>query len=810
MRLQEWLRFPSIDDRRAAIAKAHQDTFRWILLPAPSTNNTTPPGSDFVEWLRSGTGVYWIQGKMGCGKSTLMKYVTEQELTKKHLREWANGQTLHCPSYYFSKIGTSELQQSLQGLYRTLLATLIRHEKGLFRVAFPDRQASDFTHEPTSAVLRDALEKILTNSDITCKYCFFIDGLDEYQETDNGLRGELAEDILRLARLSAVKLVVASRPEPIFQLNFARCLTMKLHNLTGNDIAAYVDARIRRRALPHVLTAIDTRELKTLCVEVIQKAEGVFLWVTIAVASILTGIADYETLPELRSRFVQLDPKLSVLFKQVLTERIQASHRKQVARCLLAAIVSGRDNAYWRGFSPANYAVVQATIPHSDASNDHTTLLGKWNEIEAHIVDLQRSLPGRSCGLFLGADAWPTRIPLDYRVVRPLSLLHSSLVEFLEERKTKAILLKEAGDDFQVNEAIAVGRMADLVLQIEIAPTSVRHSHYSTLDLLDILHSIEMAEISTYVKQTSLISTFDNTLCRVYKRSPEFANRLKRDWNWDPLYEDHIIDSDTTRLAILYSDYPLLGPQGASYHGSNILSISIAFGFSCYLEYKMNACRGLPEKTGTPLLFYPLWTRTNFFVWWLSKAGMKASSFHLRKFGHHDENCHVTPVKLLLTAGADPNELCHGLTPWSVLLQRMCSGREEDFPLQRLPWSKYNWLGPPEQSLQRFRDRLEVARLMLDHGADPFYSMETPGYTISPQIFAELLERQCCDGYELNRCSCSHAREIQPRLTELVDLVEERRCLKQQMKTEGELLLRGAWLVLVLAYILQSCFTSSF
>jgi hypothetical protein len=211
---------------RVTITKAHRDTFQWVLLPDPSTSNPTNPGSDFVGWLRNGSGVYWIQGKMGCGKSTLMKYVTEQELTKRHLREWANGQVLHCPTYYFSKMGTSELQQSLQGLYRTLLATLIKYEKGLFRVAFPNWQISDSCHEPTAAVLRDALDNILAKSELACKYCFFIDGLDEYQETDDRLRSELAEDILELARaarLSAVKLVVSSCPE--------QCSSLGLHTV---------------------------------------------------------------------------------------------------------------------------------------------------------------------------------------------------------------------------------------------------------------------------------------------------------------------------------------------------------------------------------------------------------------------------------------------------------------------------------------------------------------------------------------------------------------------------------------------------
>jgi hypothetical protein len=31
----------------------------------------------------------------------------------------------------------------------------------------------------------------------------------------------------------------------------------------------------------------------------------------------------------------------------------------------------------------------------------------------------------------------------------------------------------------------------------------------------------------------------------------------------------------------------------------------------------------------------------------------------------YDGECHVTPVTLLLKAGADPNERCDGLTPWT-------------------------------------------------------------------------------------------------------------------------------------------------
>jgi hypothetical protein len=61
-----WFRL--IDDRKNNIAEAHLHTLNWAI---------NPPASDVVwddlgEWLRSGRDFYWISGKPGSGKSTLM------------------------------------------------------------------------------------------------------------------------------------------------------------------------------------------------------------------------------------------------------------------------------------------------------------------------------------------------------------------------------------------------------------------------------------------------------------------------------------------------------------------------------------------------------------------------------------------------------------------------------------------------------------------------------------------------------------------------------------------------------------------
>jgi hypothetical protein len=43
----------------------------------------------FISWLSSGEGIFHISGKLGSGKSTLMKFLCEHKHTKVELQKWA-------------------------------------------------------------------------------------------------------------------------------------------------------------------------------------------------------------------------------------------------------------------------------------------------------------------------------------------------------------------------------------------------------------------------------------------------------------------------------------------------------------------------------------------------------------------------------------------------------------------------------------------------------------------------------------------------------------------------------------------------
>jgi ABC-type multidrug transport system ATPase subunit len=104
------------------IEDAHESTFDWIY---KGTGSEARPWDDFSGWLTHGNGIYWINGKAGSGKSTLMRYIYDNTQTSLLLNKWVDtsGEPLRA-GFFFWKSGLPE-QASQIGLLRSLLHTLL-------------------------------------------------------------------------------------------------------------------------------------------------------------------------------------------------------------------------------------------------------------------------------------------------------------------------------------------------------------------------------------------------------------------------------------------------------------------------------------------------------------------------------------------------------------------------------------------------------------------------------------------------------------------------------------------------------------
>ena len=77
------LEHTELHQRYLEVDKAHAETFRWILEEDSSAESDQMCESRtlFCKWLFQGKGVFHIAGKLGSGKSTLMKFITKHPNT---------------------------------------------------------------------------------------------------------------------------------------------------------------------------------------------------------------------------------------------------------------------------------------------------------------------------------------------------------------------------------------------------------------------------------------------------------------------------------------------------------------------------------------------------------------------------------------------------------------------------------------------------------------------------------------------------------------------------------------------------------
>ncbi|KAI5365697.1 hypothetical protein J4E82_011269 [Alternaria postmessia] len=160
-KILRWLDFRQRTWRFEEVVEAHQTTFDWIFRK-PRTNT---PWNDFGAHLSEAEihKPYFINGKAGSGKSTLMKYIISNQQTRVRLQEWAGQNKLLSPYFFFWNVG-SQLQKSHTGMLRSLLHSILTHYHDLIPAVFPTLYAegipiSDY-EQPSYVELKGAFERL--------------------------------------------------------------------------------------------------------------------------------------------------------------------------------------------------------------------------------------------------------------------------------------------------------------------------------------------------------------------------------------------------------------------------------------------------------------------------------------------------------------------------------------------------------------------------------------------------------------------------------------------------------------------------
>ncbi|OAL31353.1 hypothetical protein AYO20_08263 [Fonsecaea nubica] len=325
-RFRESLSFPEIDQRQDTIEDAHRKTFEWIF---DSTAHTKRPWDNFMLWTQDDNPIYWILGKPGSGKSTLMNFVVQNERTREAFEHKFAGQQPLIITFFFWEAGV-DLQKSQVGLLRSIIWQILEEMDATTSIQIWSTMLQKISPPLPTVWTQKQLRQILQSlvQGICNPICLFLDGLDEFQGLDDHF--EAIRDIIGVFRhRQKTKICIASRPSACLDSLYKTCPQLRLQDLTESDITRYVEDKLTK-----ILTSDNyqwlamsaSKEMHELIREVVDRAEGVFLWVRLTVESLVRGIRKDDDWRILVRRLQQMPQGIFNLYEHMWKRMNDADH----------------------------------------------------------------------------------------------------------------------------------------------------------------------------------------------------------------------------------------------------------------------------------------------------------------------------------------------------------------------------------------------------------------------------------------------------------------------------------------------------
>ena len=744
--------YPCMRDREVSICDAHAKTFNWLFHDPAAAGKRW---DSFVDFLEGSAGLYWITGKPGSGKSTLMKYLQNDPRTKQHLGALAAGRELLDASFYFFYNGKSDLQKSEQGMLVSLLHSLLKQKKDLIPSAFGERLRHLCLHpdenlgKPSLQEAREAIKQLFTTQRDTA-FFLAIDGLDEFDARVSEIH---IENLLKLGRSLAeypnVKIAFASRPLIQFEDAFSDCPSLRMHDLTHDDIRRYVDERLEKHRDMQKLIRRDTSNANKLVKTIVESSSGVFLWVRLVVDSLIDGLRNSDSVHDLQRRLEMLPTDLYDLYEAILSQ-VPESYRFQtmkLLRLVLCGVECGRElsvQGLWFAEEDTNGLVTEtATPPLSEEDLEHRfhTMERRINSRCRGLVEISHSSATWESLSSMAQTPYSDVYNPENRLMNAhVVLLHRSVQEFLSNYKWGNYVHLEGRN---TNPWLPLFRSAVLILKTyrfepgkDNWPILLKLASYAGRRAQD-------SQNSHMMQTAALLKVLDNTMSSYHSKiQASFAENpgMPDAFNTNPGVESH-----WSAWYEVVKDHDIRIEGGPQERKPNFMTFTTTHNLTKYLEYQlMNDGPNSLQKQGLSLLGYALCQPT------------PCSPFPIVS---------VPLVELLLHREFKPSEMFRGASLWSWMLHCQSFGAHIGDDPAIVPY----WA---------FSEVLRSMTLLLRAGANPHERVTWPrGRLVSNESEISLLRaaRRIVAVYEASEQGLSSFRTVIARdiARDLVTLLEE-------------------------------------
>ncbi|CAN9191666.1 unnamed protein product [Alternaria alternata] len=371
----------------------------------------------YQGWIKGTSGLFWIKGDPGTGKSVLMKHIA------KRTRERSPDDLV--VSFFFHGQGTP-MQKTLLGLFRALLASLLEYfpvhlTQLVAKFAEREKRYGGYTEhrwEWTENELKEVLSGVLAKHAHLQRVVIFIDALDECGEGPAKSLLAYFKDLTYQAESqhAHVKVCLSSRHYPILALDTIP--SVQVEKMNGQDIRWYVRERLRD------IRPVSKRE--QIQAEILSKSNGGFQWVFLVTGAIidknLVGIRAEKLLEELAS----CPQTLSKTYETILNG-VPAADRYQMTKIFQWVLFAER---------PLSAQELRDALA-ADKDMSHRTVrdLRAYEGWSDTLTDFERHVKHISRGLirFQSREMWEQYDIHGEDSDREAQLIHQSVADFLTD-----------------------------------------------------------------------------------------------------------------------------------------------------------------------------------------------------------------------------------------------------------------------------------------------------------------------------------------------------------------------------------------